>query len=116
MVYKPVFLLVVLSISLCCFSGCGYNQYTPGTTMEQSTTDPTTSGSSPVVTVKDPLNAVQVGQSYPEIVAALGCEGVEVGSGFIIYEWQLADGGKLLIHFAANEEMGATSITYLPKE
>lgn len=41
--------------------------------------------------------------TYAEIAEAFGKDGVSVGSGFIIYQWELSNGDKLNVYFTAGK-------------
>ena len=41
--------------------------------------------------------------TYAEIAEAFGKDGVSVGSGTVIYQWELSNGDKLNVHFTAGK-------------
>ena len=51
--------------------------------------------------IKELVSQVQEGQTYAEVCEIFGDEGVDVGSGAILFEWDFGKEGKVLVWFTA---------------
>ena len=54
--------------------------------------------------IKELASQLQEGQTYAEVCEIFGDEGVDVGSGTILFEWSFGKEGKVLVWFTESPE------------
>lgn len=94
--HKRLLIVPIIMLFIIVFAGCQSNMNEPENSAEMVSTD----SKSNVNDLDDLAKQVSAGMTYDEVCSLLGSEGVDIGYGAILYEWDLGNGKKLLAWFS----------------